>query len=60
MMQRYMLWQRLYALWKFQQGKNIPVDDWNQVQLEYSQLCWYIGSLNQIRRRKHGKTEKHS
>lgn len=53
MMQRYMVYQRAYALWKFgRENPGLDKEDKEQVYKELRMAQWHISIMNQFRRKK--------
>ena len=53
MMQRYMVYQKAYALWKFlQENPILDKEDAEQVYKELDIARWNISVMNQFRRKK--------
>jgi len=52
MWQRYMMYQRAFALWKFLQGKDIPEEDRSHAEQELNLLSYHIMMSHEYRRKK--------
>jgi len=55
MMKRYMLYQIAYALWKFLQGKDIPLEDRMQAEQEMNLASYSVMKSIQYRGRHHAQ-----